>query len=435
MSFFYKGKSPMDEIPVHEMTKYNQAQTTIRRYITNETLQRKKRRKKKDSQHHHLHRNIGTQRWNFIRADSEQSIDPTAGKGVDNTSMNSSDGNTRVLHKKSFRKKKHPKTIIQLKQERIKKNETMFKEIESSIRDQIKDDDLDSAIAILKDQRFASSNRDVTSLLAKRLDDQADKRINETVGVESFRQKDNKGKKEPAISANNEKQPSSIPSLPNLYQGKSSNKKATSSKDRRSNISHLDNLEEESDDPFHDLFNRDTDFVTDDMIPAYQTIHPLELEMKETIDFPSDLLEGDEELYIEDSDYIDYKKRLTEGYDSDSDHEKLVAEELDEKAKYRQKAHNFTAMWFLPPSQWTSNATDEKKKKKDKQLHSEQVLNQQLQDLSSSKLFKSFLVKSNASVPNWLKNVNVSKNQMEHEKSAAVIPAIIKSLHNDSVVL
>nr|CAG4718053.1 unnamed protein product [Naegleria fowleri] len=444
MSFFYEGKSPMDDIPTPAMVKHNQAQTSIRRYITHENLQRKRRKKKKDS---YLHRNIGTQRWNFIRTDSDQvMVGDRTGNIKEEIQQHSilnsykegdEDESCSKSLKKSFRKKKNPKSISQLKQERIQKNELMYKEIESSIRDQLKEEDLDSVVSILRDRRF--SNDDTNIQDKQRGVVPTEHHQDENVS-DLKRPKQSKFMKDSSIhTANSEKQPTStIPSLPKLNPSKVPDKKITSAKDKRTSPTDT-SFEDESDDPLRDLFSRDADFVTDDMIPSYQTIHPLDLEMKETIDFPSDLLEDFEELYIEDTDYIDYKKRLTspEGYDSDSDQEKAVTEDLDEKEKFRQKAINFSHMWFLPPSQWSSTFIDEKKKKKDKQFHSDQVLNQQLQDLSSSKLFKSFLMKSNTSVPNWLKNVNDSKNQSSqlltaHEKSTSVIPAIIKSLHNDS---
>ena len=415
MSLFYLGKSPIEDIPTSGHVRHNQAKSSLEIPKQRTALIEKKHKSEKVPQ-----RKLASKNWRFYNMDEEQ-IDQE--ESYMDTSLDQS-GSISAREKKG---------ILQLKNERILKQQVLFQEIEHNIREKREEDETYHPVSPIVKDRFAISET-MSNVLAKHREKFGHKQ-NEV--EEILRERDIKMYNNIGIEKGQEQSFERKISLPRLMrrQGSGGNLSAMGSGNKRP--SPIDNEDDNGS-------RGSSDEGGDDLVPSYCSLHPLEQEMKETIDFPADLVE-DEELYVEDSDYLDYKRRLDDGRDSSDEEEETkmtsitrTNHEQEFLVQKRKKAQNFGQRWFLHPSQWSIDMDNKNKIKREKHDHSEKVIREKLKNLSSSKLFKMHLIKTNNAVPDWLADCNI-KNQhpllsIDYDKSSqSLIPPIIKSMHNDNL--
>jgi len=352
---------------------HNQSNSVIGTHNSTKDLERKKKI--------HSHRNMGSGNWKFVPIERESS-----------TSFDSKD--EKIYEEEETKRKR--KSIAQLKKERVHKQQHLFKELELAIRDQDSDEEniagtLHSALRDTQRNKHEMSDTMNTTLTKNPMKNDMG---------EILRFRDTKIFSVPEINV--EKSLSSSLTLPSIVRIKSrsvlSKTSSTVSFDRSTSKSPQ---EPEEVDPLKDLFSKATDSSSsDDVIPPYQSLHPLEREMKETVDFPTDLLEGSENMFVEQDEYVGYRKRLLEQQTSDD--EDSSSQSSDDLVERRKRINRFASYWFLPHSQWTFEDTGKLKKKQEKLKQHEMAVKNGLKDLASSKLFKLHLIKTNSAVPDWL---------------------------------
>ncbi|KAL9649355.1 hypothetical protein ABK040_016182 [Willaertia magna] len=178
---------------------------------------------------------------------------------------------------------------------------------------------------------------------------------------------------------------------------------------------------------------------SEEFIPQFVKLHPLEREMSECFDLPPELMDGFENTYMIEHDlFTRYKQRLSELFDSEEEDTLNRNHEPKEILKKR-KLNRYKNFWYLPPKVWKQNepGDDKAKKKLQRYIQQEKEMRNKLKDLASSKLFKVYLMKHLNTVPDWLKDVSVQKHIVEEMNSKegfmASIPPIIQKLHKQKL--
>ena len=145
-------------------------------------------------------------------------------------------------------------------------------------------------------------------------------------------------------------------------------------------------------------------------MPIYSVLHPLE-HTRESRDFPPELLEEEDHGL------------LKSGFNGFGDDDKRPGTKKDSSSSLQ-----YGRRWYVDSKQWYE-MENTKPSKKELEKYKDQEKVKQLAELGSTRMFKEYLLRSKKSVPIWLKDVPVSKDNLQ-EPQENLIPSALLHRYN-----